>query len=819
MKRESIIVSTVLILGIFTSVFGQNAQHTENKADQTLRGSGRVNPSSLGLEVDIPLGSYPGRGINVPIGLSYSSKLWRLEYNNSQPVGNLPDQCITINRAKYAENSASGWTTSLAVPYIEYTGEDNLFDERGFPVSDVICPAGQGGGFSWYIKRLTVHLPSGETHELRANDTPVMSQNGFDWNATFYAVDGSNIKYIENSATNTYRLLLPDGSFYDFTNTRTTLNLATIRKAAKFSDRNGNYTTYHEPDTTYPNGYWTDTLGRNIPVPFKPEMPTAPAVQNYQMAGMTGVYKFHWKKLKDTTAAESGLTDFSQQLQLTSVLFPSDDRNWVIDTSGTPFNPIVLTAVELPTGQFYRFKYNIYGEIERIQYPTGGEERFSYTIVPPLGETINAYTTTYAHWKINRGVGNRKVYITAGSSETPLEWIYSATQNGNYGYKISITAPDATLTERLLHRGYDNCTGCVPAEGTWGYDNGLAGMPYEELGYNSVGQVVSRKLTHWTKTSFPNAGYRTKDWHPRVTQEETFVYDTAGNGVSATVRYEYEGNLSQIETPVLVNKATQYAFVAVQGSSSIAPGEPPNPNPTPVPTTIPPSPIRITETTYLINDTVNYPNQADRDAYKNQNMVGLVTVSKIKNGAGTIVVAQSETKYDEAAYPLISAGTTANWQDPSYTNYRANPTTSRVWDSTKGLVTNSSAYLETHAQFDNFGNQRKVWDAKNNTSETEYSATYGYAFPTTVTTAIPDPTNANGSNTAFQTTMTYKPITGLPWTTKDANDLETRIEYDEVTLRPLNVKTFYQNVQVGTTAETVYHDEPNNYWVKKSFAD
>ena len=62
--------------------------------------------------------------------------------------------------------------------------------------------------------------------------------------------------------------------------------------------------------------------------------------------------------------------------------------------------------------------------------------------------------------------------------------------------------------------------------------------------------------------------------------------------------------------------------------------------------------------------------------------------------------------------------------------------------------------------------------------------------------------------------MFFNTITGLPLTTTDANSLETRIEYDEATLRPLNVKTFYNNGQVGTTAETIYHDEPNNYWVK-----
>ncbi|MGC2236034.1 MAG: hypothetical protein WA584_07725, partial [Pyrinomonadaceae bacterium] len=245
-----------------------------------MRDSGRVNASSLRMEFDIPLGSYPGRGINVPVGLSYTSKLWRLEYDHSDPRVNFPSECITKNKARYSENAASGWTTSLAVSYIEYTGEDNLFDQNGFPVNEINCPANQSGTYyRGYIKRITVHLPSGETHELRASDTPVMYPGNqmptFDWNATFYAVDGSNLRYVENSSSGLYRLLMPDGSIYDFTGSRTSLNLTTIRKATKFSDRNGNYTTFNEPNTAYPNGYWTDTLGRIIPVPFKPEAPTA----------------------------------------------------------------------------------------------------------------------------------------------------------------------------------------------------------------------------------------------------------------------------------------------------------------------------------------------------------------------------------------------------------------------------------------------------------------------------------------------------------------------------------------------------------------
>ncbi len=44
--------------------------------------------------------------------------------------------------------------------------------------------------------------------------------------------------------------------------------------------------------------------------------------------------------------------------------------------------------------------------------------------------------------------------------------------------------------------------------------------------------------------------------------------------------------------------------------------------------------------------------------------------------------------------------------------------------------------------------------------------------------------------------------------------MESRIEYDWNTLRPLRTKTYDNNIQVGSEAETIYHDEAGNYWVK-----
>jgi len=827
MKR--VIISLLLISGAFGVGFGQKAGST---SDQTLRGSGRVNPSTLAMEFDLPLANYPGRGINVPISISYSSKLWQMDWQGSIDGGIVTGGCRSLSEAKFSEKSASGWTTSLATPYIEYVGMDHQFNSDGFPLDDGLCvnappPANNSAA---YIRRITVHLPSGESHELRADDTPVVWErssqcppaygyscdpNSYwlqaNWDRTYYATDGSNIKYIEDSTSNpaTYRLQMPDGSFYDFESARSGHYGATARKAVKFTDRNGNYTSYN-PTT----GVWTDTLGRLLSAPIAPTAPSQPTTAQspieYNMPGMTGTYKFHWKKLKGDSAAESGLTDFNQDLKYTGdKIAMGNNGNWTVrdpgtylfsstfdsyvKSSSTVFNPIVLTEIELPTGQSYKFSYNIYGLIERITYPTGGEEKLTYQVVAPLtqSEPDNVSDQT------NFGVTNRKLYVTAGQG-TPYEWDYSATHVAPAGYKVSVTNPDGTISERFLHQGTPPCTGCTA--GNFGYDNGLAGMPYEERSYSNTPQLVSRKLTYWTKKTYTSTWpVVNADWHPRVTHEESIVYDTSEDGVSATVKYEYEGDLDLRETPVLVNKTTQYAFVALDGGQSLQPelpdpGETPDPNPTPIPTPIPPTPVKIVETTYLIND----PNYAGvKSYYTAQNMNGLVTASQVKDGAGTIV-SRTETVYDESG------------RSPGY---RGNPTSLKVWDSTKGVVTNTSAYIATRAKFDSNGNRYEATDAKGNTTTTTFDSTYN-AFPIQVTSPVPDPTNTHGSNASFVTTATFDTETGLPETTTDANGLETRIEYDDSTLRPLNTKTFYNNVQVGATAETVYHDEPNNYWVK-----
>ena len=807
MKTQKIIISALIGLSFLSTVFGQQ----ENNKDQTLRGSGRVNPSTLAMEFDLSLGGYPGRGINVPISISYSSKVWRMQYSEIVPRNNNAEGCNSLYYPWFAEDSAAGWTTSLAVPYIEYTGKETIYNSQGFPVADSSCDFGAPPPASYYhlVRRLVIHLPSGETHELRAdagstvsflyNQTPPTNI----WNATFYAADGSNIKYIEDANTNTFKLLMPDGSVYNFANSFSVLNNKNVRKATKFTDRNGNFTAFNET-----NGTWTDTLGRTLSAPFGLDEPTSPTTQTYTMPGMTGTYKFVWKQLKGSSAAESGLTDFNQSLRYRgsaylsqspypwahhpagTFLFGSDADDFV---TGEIFNPVVLTEIELPTGQKYKFGYNIFGQIEKIEYPTGGEEKFVYGEVPTLSLSIPSNIND----KTNLGVVDRKVLKTSGDT-SPYHWTYSADYVEPMGYKITINNPDDTMVERFLHRGNNSGACCPASSGTFGFDNGLAGMSYEERAFDSEERMVSKKLTHWQVTVFSINSNTEAHWHPRVTHDETHIYDPGGNSdkVWATTKYEYE-DLSTIDKPLLMKKTSQYEYQALSGGSLFNenPGEDPDPNPTPVPTPVPPNLIRTSESTFLINDTT----VSNRQDYKDRNMVGLVTATVVKDSAGTIV-SRSEMKYDDAGY--------------SPSDYvRGNPTTARVWDSGKGNYENTNAYVTTRARFDTYGNQYEAIDAKGNSTTTIFDSTY-HAYPIQVTSAVPDPNGQNGSNTPFITTATFDPVTGLPLTTIDANGLESRIEYDPATLRAKQTKTFYNNQQVGSESETIYHDETENYWIK-----
>jgi RHS repeat-associated protein len=737
-----------------------NVQHTENKPDQVLKGDFRVDLSTLGMGITIPLGSYPGRGgVNLPLSLTYSSKVWRTDFLRTwvSQRSNIPFNELM---AKYAENSVSGWTSSLDTPLIEFTGLGKYYDGEGVGDCGADCHPTMQSGTDYFVKRIHVHLPDGSSHEMRTDDSP---QTGTaDFSGIYRSVDGSRLIY--NTATST--LYLPDGSRYLFSSAQVTLRGRSGLPATSYVDRNGNTLAYN--GTTR---QWTDTLGRVITNPLPAEAPsvtpgsTQTTSFEVERAGsLTNMtYTFHWKRLGDalTTSQTLKYTGnvncnlVSSPPAVSPALFISSGRDYVCakeDASFTPelFNPVVLSKIDLPTDQSYAFTYNIYGEIERVTLPTGGYERYVYGAMTPLSYQSFAYS------QANRGVTERWVSVDGNPNNETRQGLYAVTTTSGI-YTVRQTAHDNTYTERVLHA--PNIYGIGPPV-TYGFDDPLAGMVKEERVYNASNQMLRRTLTGWS-TVTPSGSSRPRD--PHVTKTVNLILDTGGNALAATTTMAYDGDLNVISS-------SQYDFVSVPASTAatVAISSFPYSNPDTL--------VRTDETTYLVND-ATITDAAIKQAYRDRNLVGLPSSTRVKNAANT-VVARSEIKYDEAAYPLLASyGAVTGWTDPGATVVRGNVTTTRNW------IDISQTWIETHVRYDGVGNVRYAWDARGNMSEVEYASTYHYAYPTLTKSPVPDPSNNRATNTSLISTSVYDLSTGRVTSTKDANGqvngLSTTYEYND----------------------------------------
>ncbi len=811
---------------LHTSLAAQS--HSDNNKDQSIRGTSRVNQSSLGLEISIPLGEYPGRGIDIPISISYSSKLWRTEFITSQSRLNNPGDCIQINVLQYAERSASGWTSSLGVPYIEYTGADNLYNERGFALSDECTDTSTGAPpvlDNAYVKRITVHLPSGESHELRSSDDintyPMTGQPSFDFNGTFYAVDGSNLKYHEDAASGRFELLLPDGSNYKFKTSKEFLSgeeTSLVRKASVYADKNGNTTSYNSS-----NGVLTDTLGRNFAAPLGFEAPSTPTTSEnpnvYSLPGIGGghiQYMFHWKRLNGGSQAESALTDITDPAYALkyksdrattdpleaprpagTYLFSSEYNAWVHDGNDGLFNPVVLTKIELPTGGSYNFSYDNFGRIENIEYPTGAVEKLQYQQIPSLSVTAADDISN----QTNYGVVQRKLYENPANG-APYVWNYSAQHVAPGGYKVTTVSPEGIKSERLLHRGNDPDPDSPV--GNFGFDDERAGMIFKELIFDKNNSLVNKTVSSWAVMQRPvgNApgGVQAAHWHPRLVNVEKFVYDPAtGAGLKALTGYEYEGPVDSMTSPLLLKRTYEYAFqTAANANESETFGLAPDPDPEPSPPNTPPASelLRVNQSTYLIND-IEIPEQV-RQQYRDRNLILLKTSSELRNGSMNLV-SRTAVGYDESGYRAGSA--------------IGNDTSQSIWDSELGAPDNSENYVVTRRKYDQYGNVIEHTDGRGEKSQTEFDSVYN-AFPIRTISSIPDPGGSTGSSVAFEETTVFDTATGLPTSKTNINGIETRIQYDAATLRFKKSSQYFNGSPVGAQNEMIYVDEPQNMSIK-----
>jgi RHS repeat-associated protein len=795
----------LLCLAAAAPARGQNVQFTQGGV-----GSG------LEKTLSIPIASHPGRGeAGMPVALNYSSKVWRLGFIKTVD-GTVPGLYgfgkRAVAEAIYAEHSAAGWTTSLDPPRLEWPKPNDRYKYDGSPYKGV-------GVESYQIQHVYVHMPDGSKHELRKRD----NVDGFDGNARevgdFYAVDGSRLRYHGRPDT-TGVLFLPDGSRYEFQ-----FGLGNVQ----FIDCNGNRSEYDGASRV-----WTDTLGRPIAQPW-PANPQPGVDYSYTPHGFPAPYVFRWNHLSNVLTPgangqppalkvvgsyylphpdqepthQTGSNYPTAQPAGTGALFTplpeptlEDETITFVVGRGQPggvtFNPVVLAEVVMPNGLSYKFTYNEYGEIDKVVYPTGGYEKYTYGQVGSFGRASHPYTLA------TRGVRLRQ-QSAAGDDVITSTWAY---QGG--GPYVKTTLPDLTVTESYRHN-------FIPGERNFGYDDARNGMEYDvrvwDKDPSQGGVMLRRTLTEWTQTAkshslraatLPNptvnyTAYR----NARSVRSVSLIFDTGGQALAKLVTHQHDtyNTYKELTSGFDRTGVTESHFAEVDpaaAQAAVADKEHPT---SAYPDWLFP-PASSTVTTYQ-----------DGSAYRARNILGLATSVTLRDAAGN-PVSKTETEYDQL--PLVYYNDIPNdpFHDPGAA--RGNPTTVRRFvDMALG------SYLETRAQFDQYGNPVYNWDERATTFDAhtaitakEYSAAFRHAYLTRTTTAAPDPGGAHASNEVFTSASDYDYATGLLLTETDDNDLVTTHSYEAGPGQPdpLNRERKVTHPD-GSWTKTDYNDVAGNFYV------
>jgi len=780
--------------------------HTENKFDLTHRSSFKVDPASLALQMEIPLASYRGRsGTDFPITLRYSSKAWKAVYGGFVDYGGT---FYYQSNALYGDDSEAGWSGTLAkypAPYItwnwgEYFNDGDVYDTAVPPIP---CCGSCSKGY-WYVANqletfiwnapvwvpgIQVHLPNGTTYQMRPESDWTMEQPVF--TGTYISVDGSQTKY---DATNNI-FYLPDGSRYhdlarDYDPVPNHVN--------RYRDRNGNLFSLTAEDT------WTDALGRT----YSSSKVTVGRGydKTLDLPGM-GTRLYYTLRYRPLYEPDTGVSI------LTIPASPGDPRNglqeiYAVDgvrqivgeNSGEHywrrddlppegyvrlFNPIVLHEIVLPNGKSYTFTYNNWGEIDKVVYPSGGYERFRYEMVTALG------LMPPPNDQFNRGVVER--WISAkGDGTDEVHWTYSTSTYSPDTWHTYVTrtetAPDGTRKERVFQ-------GEESEDLVFGYKDPRAGMLLEERVYSSGGQILSRALNRWIITESDDF-WVLPSRDPRLDRSVEILFDHETQSAKfKAVRYFYDSDLN----PSQVSYFEYRSLTESQGTSAGID-----------------DPALVDGDLLKYDTTIYRVNEPGGQAYRDRHMISLPSYLRTWD-AQDVLQAQSEFRYDE--YSVFSYGSTSNWEDPGA--IRGNVTT------TLQRIDASGAIIETHAHYDQFGNQIQRQDGREKLWETEFSVDYAYAYPTLQRTPVPDPTGQQGSDSELETSVGYDFGTGLVLWTQDANSKTTSYTYADSLYRltqvdyPDNglVQLFYNDTAGQVTRTTHTRLDDYRYIIKQQSLD
>jgi RHS repeat-associated protein len=395
------------------------------------------------------------------------------------------------------------------------------------------------------LLRLTFTSPDGTEYELRdqatngASGLTIYSENcvlqgTVNRGKIFITSDGSAATFISDVAITDasdagYQ---PTGYFMLRDGTRFRISAG---KVEWMRDRNGNRTTY-----TFTNNQVTqvvDSLGRSVTISYR-QSGSNPDTITYKGSGAESrTVRIWYAPLNDARRSDYELKTYRQ-------LFPELNGTSTVNY----YNAYVVSSVELPDGRRYWLRYNSYGELARVELPTGGA--FEYDWEGGLTGGTASGVMLYHGSNIYRRVVERRVYDNGASgSNYTSRMTISKPENatsGNLGYVIVEQRNAAgTLLTKEQHYYHGSARDSFDQD-PLGYGKWKEGKEWKTEVFASNGTTVLRLIEHtWQQptasTTWPLTAAETSDNvkanDPQITQtvmtlvdsnqvsKQTFAYD------------------------------------------------------------------------------------------------------------------------------------------------------------------------------------------------------------------------------------------------------------------------------------------------------
>jgi RHS repeat-associated protein len=781
-----------------------------------LSGLENVNPYNGGLNFSLPLMQVGGRG-----GAQYTMLLpieqrWRiLQFNFPNGSMTAPDY---------------NWWTGLQPRY----GPGVVVGRASGDDLSYYCPYQDSTTFHRSLTRLTFITPNGTEYELRDQLTGgqpawvgYCASQGASRGTVFVTADGTAATFISDTLIRddlwggdvypSGYLMLRDGTRYRIDQG----NVTWMR------DRNGNKLSFSYLEGQ--NGWATsvtDSLNREVT--FDYATPTRP-YDEISFKGFGGASRTI--RVWNTTLGNALRSGSS--LQSCYALFPGTNAS-----SSGYCEPFVISEVTLPDGRSYKFRYNSYAELARVELPTGGVMEYDWAAGVNNGA---ASGMLLGNENVYRRVVERRIYSEAGTLQGRMTFSKPETEyNGNFqnlGY-VDVAHYDGSqplTTERHYYLGVGSA-----------YSMGYSSIQYPAWNefkeyrieiFDAAGTLLRRAEHTWQQGVITSSWDTSIPHNPRISETTTTLEPSGANLVNKRT-FTYDDSLPYN------NQTDIYEYAYGSG----APG----------------ALVRRTHSDFLT--TTNYT-----DASSGIHVRSLPLQSSVYDSAG-VERARTTLEYDnygtDANHATLVDRANISGLDAAFTTSltaRGNVTATTQYPlNTSGGVTGS---ITSYAQYDIAGNAVKAIDARGYTTLVDFTdrfgspdgnarlnggslelnatSQYSYAFPTLVTNPLSQtiyaqfdyylgrsvdgedingvvasgyyndildrPTQvrrAVGTPAANQTTFSYDDTNRVITTTSDQSTFGDNA---------LVSKVFYDGL--GRTAETRQYEGGSNYIVMRQEYD